>query len=74
MMAANALTTKSGPGSMTTDTPESKQGTHAMEDYLKAISRLGERESTVTDSSAGSTFPIQAMMLSATFSHPSWAI
>ena len=33
---------------MTTDTPPSKQVTHAMEDYLKAIYRLSEREPNVT--------------------------
>jgi DtxR family Mn-dependent transcriptional regulator len=33
---------------MTIEVPASKQVTHAMEDYLKAIYRLGERGSTVT--------------------------
>lgn len=33
---------------MTTETPPSKQVTHAMEDYLKAIYRLSEREPNVT--------------------------
>jgi DtxR family transcriptional regulator, Mn-dependent transcriptional regulator len=52
-LATNPPTQSELPERMTTELPSSKQVTHAMEDYLKAIYRLEERDMAVTTQQLG---------------------
>jgi DtxR family Mn-dependent transcriptional regulator len=56
--ATNLLTQSELPERMTTELPSSKQVTHAMEDYLKAIYRLEEREMAVTTQQLGNELAV----------------